>query len=304
MCSNDQAPFNATKRSSSESTHGERTSKKSKHAIASTVEDIGEPEAENSGQRLDLPTELEVGSGIREEHREQDAEALTGQDHVIMDGEAQAPEKIMDEVMPDENDTLNSDQDKELVQMEETIRAGGHKANDAESPAPATSKHTAENSHMPVARNEIFIMGEDTAMDTEDENRNGNNQGSPAHSSSTLDAEDENLNDGPLADLKLPTLRLPAQIEPNFSERTEKNFSDTGISVTTTTFKSGKTRTLLRVGREVGVVRPGKKMRREGIEIMTKTVVEGGKVTTTTTTAVIPLGVDMGSEDFDEEDDD
>jgi len=303
MCNNDQALFNVAKRSSSESTHDERTCKKSKHTIASTVENITESEVENSGQRPEMPTESEADSRTTEERREEDAEALTDQDHVIMDGETPAREKTMDEVTPDEDGTPNSDKDKELLHTEETSCSDGDKASDAASPDSAAPKYTIENCQTPITRNKIFIIGEDTVMDIEEDNENGNNQASPAHSSSTLDDEDENLNEGPLADLKLPALRLPAQIEPSFSERTETNFSDTGISVTTTTFKSGKTKTWLRVGREVGVVRPGRKIRREGIEIMTKTVVEGGKVTTTTTTAVIPLGMDMGVEEPEEEED-
>jgi hypothetical protein len=73
---------------------------------------------------------------------------------------------------------------------------------------------------------------------------------------------------------------------------------DSGISVTTTTFRDGKTMTVMRVGDGSGSGKGKARGMRQGVEIVTKTVVISGVVTTTTTTALIPMsGVGAGHEE-------
>jgi hypothetical protein len=104
-----------------------------------------------------------------------------------------------------------------------------------------------------------------------------NNITSPVDSSTVIDAEEDQV---PLNDVDVNVN------EENATKIQQMEF-DPGFSVTTTTFKHGKTTTVMRVG-DGGSGKRAMTMK-QGLEIVTKTVVDGGVVTTTTTTALFPL---------------
>lgn len=108
---------------------------------------------------------------------------------------------------------------------------------------------------------------------------NETTQGSPAQSSATLDAEDAR---SPLVEL---------DIDQENVAHTQKIEFDLGVSVTTMTWKDGATKTIMHGG--------GDGKSRDGVEIVTKTVIANGVVTVTTTTALIPLGGAQAEEEVD-----
>lgn len=122
---------------------------------------------------------------------------------------------------------------------------------------------------------------------------------SPAHSSATLDDEDRPRS--PLNELQLDADMDIDQENASEIKRTE---FDSGISVTTTTFKDGKTMTVMCVGDGSGRGKGKARELRQGVEIVTKTVVISGVVTTTTTTALIPMsGIEAANDEEDDADD-
>lgn len=120
---------------------------------------------------------------------------------------------------------------------------------------------------------------------------------SPAHSSATLDDEDRSRS--PLNELQLDT---DMEIDQENASEIKRTEFDSGISVTTTTFKDGKTMTVMCVGDGSSSGKSKVRRMRQGVEIVTKTVVISGVVTTTTTTALIPMsGIGAGNEEEVEE---
>jgi hypothetical protein len=117
---------------------------------------------------------------------------------------------------------------------------------------------------------------------------------SPAQSSATLDDEGN----------RSPLIEIDMDIDQENASDVQRTELDSGVSVTTTTFKDGKTMTVMRA--PDGNKKSKNRALKQGVEIVTKTVIIAGVVTTTTTTALIPMtGMKLGvhCEDGGEDDD-
>lgn len=110
---------------------------------------------------------------------------------------------------------------------------------------------------------------------------------SPAGSSATLD--DDNMNIATSTPLDELEVESEADLDKENTMLETEYPAEAGIAITTTTSKDGATTTVMRLGKGTMKVLSRYGKVRQGVEIVTKTVVCQGVVTTRTSTSLVPM---------------